>query len=55
MSPWTSKKQAAWGHAKAGKKALGGKKKVEEWDDATDWKRLKDKTTKRTAPKKRKK
>lgn len=38
--PWKSKAQAAWGHTKAGIKALGGKKKVQEWDNKTKGKSL---------------
>lgn len=38
--PWKSKKQRAWGHSPAGTKALGGKKAVEEWDNATKGKKL---------------
>lgn len=33
--PWASKAQARWGHSAAGEKALGGAKKVAEWDAAT--------------------
>lgn len=33
--PWASKAQAAWGHSPSGLRALGGKDKVDEWDDAT--------------------
>lgn len=32
---WESKKMARWGHTAEGIKALGGKKAVKEWDDAT--------------------
>lgn len=38
--PWKSKKQRAWGHSPEGIKALGGKKAVEEWDNATKGKKL---------------
>lgn len=38
--PWKSKSQRAWGHSPAGTKALGGKKAVEEWDNATKGKKL---------------
>lgn len=38
--PWKSKKQRAWGHSPAGTKALGGKKAVAEWDNATKGKKL---------------
>lgn len=33
--PYKSKKQAAWAHTETGTKALGGKEKVHEWDEAT--------------------
>jgi hypothetical protein len=33
--PWKSDAQRRWGHTPAGKKALGGKAKVAEWDQAT--------------------
>lgn len=38
--PWKSKAQARWGHSPAGIKALGGKKAVAEWDNATKGKKL---------------
>jgi hypothetical protein len=38
--PWESKKQARWGHGKGGKKAGFSKKKIEEWDDKTNWESL---------------
>ena len=44
--PYKSKKQAAWAHTKAGTKALGGKAKVKEWDQASKCKQL-PKTAKR--------
>lgn len=34
--PFKSKKQEAWAHTAAGQKALGGKKNVQEWQDATN-------------------
>jgi hypothetical protein len=34
--PWKSKKQQAWGNSPAGVKALGGKAKVDEWNQATE-------------------
>jgi len=33
--PWKSAQQAKWGHSPSGLKALGGKAKVSEWDQAT--------------------
>jgi len=38
--PWKSKAQQAWGHTKAGIKALGGRKAVEHWDQETKGKKL---------------
>lgn len=34
--PWASVQQAKWGHSPSGLLALGGKKKVAEWDSATE-------------------
>ena len=34
--PYVSERQRKWAHTKAGTKALGGKKSVEEWDKATN-------------------
>lgn len=38
--PYKSEAQRKWAHTKAGTKALGGKKAVEEWDKATKGKKL---------------
>ena len=38
-----SKAQNAWAHTPAGTKALGGKKKLKEWEVATDYSNLPDK------------
>ena len=38
--PYKSEAQRKWAHTKAGTKALGGKKAVEEWDNATKGKKL---------------
>ena len=38
--PWKSEQQRKWGHSPSGIKALGGKKAVKEWDDATKGKKL---------------
>lgn len=46
--PWKSKKQRAWGHTKAGEKALGGPGKVSEWDRATKGKKLLNRKKKKT-------
>ena len=45
--PWTSKKQAAWGHSPAGMKALGGKDAVSEWDSSTDFKNIPERVKKK--------
>lgn len=41
--PFRSKKQNAWAHTPSGTKALGGKKKVKEWESATDYSHLPEK------------
>lgn len=38
--PYVSERQRRWAHTKAGIKALGGKKAVEEWDKTTKGKKL---------------
>ena len=38
--PYMSDAQRRWAHTKNGLKALGGKKKVKEWDDASRGKNL---------------
>lgn len=38
--PWKSEAQRRWGNSKAGIRALGGKKNVEEWNRATGDKKL---------------
>lgn len=38
--PYKSERQRKWAHTKAGTRALGGKKAVEEWDNATKGKKL---------------
>jgi hypothetical protein len=38
--PFKSDAQNAWAHTPAGTKALGGKKKVKEWERATDYSSL---------------
>jgi hypothetical protein len=35
--PFVSKKQNAWAHTDAGMEALGGPKKVKEWESDTDY------------------
>ncbi len=38
--PYKSEAQRRWAHSKAGVKALGGKEKVKEWDEASKGKKL---------------
>lgn len=38
--PYVSDAQRKWAHTPSGTKALGGKKKVAEWDRATKGKKL---------------
>lgn len=38
--PFVSQKQRAWAYTKEGTKALGGKKAVQEWEQATGNKKL---------------
>lgn len=38
--PYKSEAQRKWAHTKEGTKALGGKKKVQEWDRTTGDKKL---------------
>ena len=38
--PYKSQQQRKWAHSKAGMKALGGKKKVAEWDKKSKGKKL---------------
>lgn len=53
--PFKSEAQNAWAHTPAGIKALGGKKKVKEWEKDTDYsnlpKHVGDKEKKPEAPK----
>jgi len=41
--PFESSAQNRWGHTPAGIKALGGKAKVKEWEQATDYSHLPEK------------
>jgi len=41
--PYKSDRQRRWAHTKTGTKALGGKAKVREWDEATKGKHLPEK------------
>jgi hypothetical protein len=41
--PFKSLKQNAWAHTAAGTKALGGKKKVKEWESETSYSTLPEK------------
>lgn len=48
--PYSSDKQRKWAHTENGVKALGGKEKVHEWDQAIKkqgFKRLRDKLKKK--------
>lgn len=47
MKPYHSEAQRRWAHTPAGTKALGGKKAVKEWDEATRGKKLPEKVEKR--------
>ena len=38
--PFSSEAQRRWGNSEAGRKALGGKKKVDEWNKASKGKKL---------------
>ena len=38
--PFKSEAQRKWGHTKEGTKALGGKKAVQEWEQATGNRKL---------------
>jgi len=40
MKPYRSLAQERWAHSAAGMKALGGKRKVAEWDRASKGKKL---------------
>jgi hypothetical protein len=37
--PWKSEAQRRWGNSPAGIKALGGKKKVKEWNESSKGKK----------------
>lgn len=49
--PFKSKAQNAWAHTAAGKKALGGDKKVKEWEKSTDYDNLPERASDKPAPK----
>lgn len=44
--PYKSDAQRKWAHTKEGEKALGGKEKVKEWDQASKGKKLPEHSTK---------
>lgn len=44
--PYKSDQQRKWAHTPAGTKALGGKAKVKEWDEASQGKKLPEKVKK---------
>lgn len=50
MAPWISEAQRKWGNSNAGKKALGGQAKVNEWNQATKGKKLPEKVGKKKYP-----
>lgn len=45
--PYKSDDQRRWAHTKTGTKALGGKAKVKEWDQASKGKKLPKKVRKK--------
>ena len=45
--PYKSDQQRKWAHTPAGTKALGGKKKVAEWDASSKGKKLPSKVKKK--------
>lgn len=45
--PYVSDQQRKWAHTPSGVKALGGKKKVKEWDKASKGKKLPKKVKKK--------
>lgn len=47
--PYVSDKQRRWAHTDEGTKALGGPKKVKEWDDKSRGKDLPEEAPKKTA------
>ena len=49
--PFVSSAQQRWGHTPEGQKALGGKKKVAEWDAATDYNNIPEKVSPNTKKK----
>jgi hypothetical protein len=51
--PYKSDAQRKWAHTEAGTKALGGKKKVAEWDKETKGKSLPKKSTSKITNKKK--
>lgn len=48
--PWLSKRQERWGNSATGKAALGGQAKVNEWNQATEGKKLPEKVGKKKYP-----
>lgn len=46
--PYKSDAQRRWAHTKTGTKALGGKGKVAEWDDASRGKKLPEKVRRKS-------
>jgi hypothetical protein len=50
--PYESEAQRRWAHTKEGTKALGGKAKVHEWDEATKGHKLAERKRKKKTKKK---
>jgi hypothetical protein len=50
--PYESDAQRRWAHTKKGVKALGGKDKVAEWDQASKGKKLPERVTSKHVKKK---
>lgn len=50
--PYESEAQRRWAHTKSGKKALGGEKKVEEWDKESKGLKLPERKSKKRTTKK---
>src|SRR5208282_1197015 len=48
--PFVSRAQQRWGNSAAGRKALGGQAAVDEWNQATDFKRLPQRVSLRASP-----
>lgn len=51
--PYRSRAQQRFAHTKAGTRALGGKKKVKEWDRNTNFRHLPERVGTRKTPRKK--